>query len=225
MDGLGDGRRQRDAEQLAVHPEGGDLDGGGIGQYADRHPRSDLHGGVRRGEADLELCAGRARTTRRVAADLELDRGQRGGAAADGGSTERAGWRSGERGPVPVPVLGPQRCGGPGADLDAVQLRLHTVNGCQVSYIASVNRFYLLNDAGTANVGSSPPGGGALQNSECTLNAATSTVASSGNTITVTLDLTFTTPGFDGTKQIWGYALDGAGQHGGWTHVGNWTVQ
>ncbi|HZU25955.1 MAG TPA: hypothetical protein VFA04_10555 [Bryobacteraceae bacterium] len=99
------------------------------------------------------------------------------------------------------------------------------VNACQVSYIASVNRFYLLNDAGTANVGSSPPGGGALQNSQCTLNAVTSTVASSGNTITVTLDLTFTTPGFDGTKQIWGYALDGAGQHGGWTHVGNWNVQ
>jgi hypothetical protein len=64
-----------------------------------------------------------------------------------------------------------------------------------------------------------------LQNSQCTLNAATSTAAPSGNTLTITLDLTFTTPGFDGVKQIWGYVVDGAGEHAGWTDAGSWTVQ
>ncbi|HZU28599.1 MAG TPA: LamG-like jellyroll fold domain-containing protein [Bryobacteraceae bacterium] len=98
------------------------------------------------------------------------------------------------------------------------------VNGCQVSYIAAAGRFYLLNDAGNANVGSSPPGGSALQNSQCTLNAATSTVSASGNTITITLDLTFAA-GFDGAKSIWGYVLDIPGQHSAWVNVGSWIVQ
>ena len=99
-------------------------------------------------------------------------------------------------------------------------------HGCQVSYIASVGRFYLLSDDGASWVGSVAAGAsGTLQNSQCTLNAATSTAAPSGNTLTITLDLTFTTPGFDGVKQIWGYVVDGAGEHAGWTDAGSWTVQ
>jgi hypothetical protein len=99
-----------------------------------------------------------------------------------------------------------------------------TTNACEVRYYAPTGLLYLLSDnGGSWGAGAKPGGTAAPSNSQCTLNASTSTVTPSGNTLTVVLNLTFT-PSFDGGKQIWLYASDRAGQHTGWIDVGTWMV-
>jgi hypothetical protein len=102
--------------------------------------------------------------------------------------------------------------------------KLSAVNSCEVAYVASSGLLYLLSDNAASWVGSVQPGGsGTVQNSQCTLVAAVSTVSGSGNNLTITLNLTFSMA-FGGSNDIWGYVQDGFGEHAGWTEVGTWTV-
>ena len=93
---------------------------------------------------------------------------------------------------------------------------------CYFLYYPGTRMFYLANDAsngwaGTIAIGTS----GTVQNSQCTLNAATSSVSGSGNNLTLNVALSFL-HAFSGTKNIYVDAYDGV--YSGWLQKGTWTV-
>jgi len=94
-------------------------------------------------------------------------------------------------------------------------------NSCLVYYDLGTNLLYLINDAGTAWL-SALLGSGTLQNSQCAIALASSTVVPGGNTLTLTLALTFA-PKFTGPQTIFMYATNGA-QTSGWQTRGTWTA-
>ena len=65
-------------------------------------------------------------------------------------------------------------------------------------------------------------GTGTLQNSQCGIALGSSTAVTSGNTLTLTLAVTFT-PAFAGSQTIFMYATNGT-QTSGWQTRGSWTV-
>jgi hypothetical protein len=70
---------------------------------------------------------------------------------------------------------------------------------------AAAGSLYLVDDAGDGGgpfTGVSLPGSGTAQNSQCTVNAAGSSVSASGNTLTLTLALSFSS-GFGGDQVIY----------------------
>ncbi len=96
-------------------------------------------------------------------------------------------------------------------------------NACMIEYYRPGNIIYLLNDAGTtwssATIGSTT----VLSNSQCSVNAATTTVSVSGANLTLTLPITFTSA-FAGAKNIYAYAA-GSSANSGWQGpIGTWTV-
>jgi len=101
----------------------------------------------------------------------------------------------------------------------------YAVKGCKVQYTPRANALYLNNDNGTALLGPVTPGMvGTVSNSQCTLNASTSSVSASGNTLTVKVAFTFN-PAFAGLQHAYLYALDFAGLTTlGWQDRGTWTV-
>ncbi len=99
--------------------------------------------------------------------------------------------------------------------------RLSGVGACWVLYDKLANAFFMANDPGYGTVGPLAPGSGStLQNSQCSLSGAGSSVNASGNTLTVTLNLTFN-KSFAGTQTIF---TDAAGANSGWQKGGIWTV-
>ncbi len=88
----------------------------------------------------------------------------------------------------------------------------------------SSNDLYLLNDSGSALQGPVTPGSNAtLSNSQCALNAMTSSVNSSGNNLTENVSLTFAA-GFTGLKYNYGYVQNNGGQNSGFMQLGTWTL-
>jgi hypothetical protein len=100
-----------------------------------------------------------------------------------------------------------------------------TLNGngaCWVYYSAATNGLFLLNDTQSTSTGPLTPGSnGTLQNSQCTLNGAGSSVTGAGNTLAMTLALTFK-PSFSGTQTAFGQAFDNASLTSGWQALGMW---
>lgn len=95
---------------------------------------------------------------------------------------------------------------------------------CYFAYERAANRFYLANDSATATIGTILPGStGSVENSQCRLSGQGLAAAASGNTLTLTVPLTFKT-GFLGTKYIYMLASDAAGHSSGWQNRGEWTV-
>jgi len=93
--------------------------------------------------------------------------------------------------------------------------------GCYFVYFQGSQLLYLANDASNAWAGSATPGkSGTLQNSQCSINAAASSVSGSGNNLTLNVALSFQTA-FSGTKNIYMDAYDGADS--GWQPEGSWT--
>ena len=79
---------------------------------------------------------------------------------------------------------------------------------CGTMYIAASSSLYLMNDAGNSWLGPLTIGQpGALQNSECTLDAGASSASGSGTNLTVNLSLTFQ-PGFTGLQNNFMLAND-----------------
>jgi len=93
---------------------------------------------------------------------------------------------------------------------------------CATMYDAVNNRLYLIQDGGTGWLGPIAPGAATtLQNSQCAIDGATSSVVGSGNNVTVTLSYTFQ-PTYTGAKNIYGRAMNLAGLDSGWQLKGVW---
>lgn len=81
-----------------------------------------------------------------------------------------------------------------------------TTTACSVTYDRVRNALYLLTDAGQLPASSITPGSGTLQNSQCSLNGVGSSVALSGQILTLNLALTFSSS-FSGAKNIYMQAI------------------
>jgi hypothetical protein len=103
-------------------------------------------------------------------------------------------------------------------------------HACYLAYVASSNMLYLVDDGGDAGgpfAGSMPlnGGNGGIQNSQCAVSGAGSTVGSAANTLTLTLNMTFT-GAFSGNRVVYVAGRDQAGGNNtGWQAIGTWTVQ
>jgi hypothetical protein len=97
-------------------------------------------------------------------------------------------------------------------------------NACFVYYHPQTNLLALRNDAG--NAWASPmlaPGtGGTITNSQCTVNASSSSVSMSGNNLILTVSLTFN-PAFSGARNVYMYASGLDGLNSGLVKEGSWT--
>ena len=78
-------------------------------------------------------------------------------------------------------------------------------NACLLYYSLATNQINLLGDNGTAWQAATLGSATTLQNSQCSVNAATATVASSGNTLTLNVAMTFK-PAYAGAKNIYLHA-------------------
>jgi Bacterial Ig-like domain (group 3) len=100
---------------------------------------------------------------------------------------------------------------------------LSYANGCLIQYRVASNQMYLYPGAGSAWLGPVTPGtAGMLSNSQCTIDAAASSVSGSLNTLTVNAAVTFT-PAFRGVKTVYGIAADKGSLNSGWKTLGSWT--
>lgn len=121
------------------------------------------------------------------------------------------------------------------SDLATVQLIVGSsaapANACAVTYIAQQNLFALLNDAGVGYAGALSPGQAAnVSNSQCTLSGSGSSVALSGNTLTMVVSLqfgiAFANAGSSPTKNVYAKPVNRAGQgpSAGYVQAGTWGV-
>lgn len=101
---------------------------------------------------------------------------------------------------------------------------------CYLAYAVSSNTLYLVDDAGDAGgpfaggmvLNGSP---GTIQNSQCSISGTGSSAASSGNTLTLTLNVTFNAA-FAGNRIVWVAGRDAAGGNNtDWQAMGTATVQ
>ena len=95
--------------------------------------------------------------------------------------------------------------------------------GCYVVYTPSTNRFTLFNDlASTGGFTVTPGTGGSQQNTQCSLKGLGTFASLSGQTLTLTVSITFLPP-FPGTKTVYLAAAD-ASSSTGWVARGSFNV-
>ena len=94
-------------------------------------------------------------------------------------------------------------------------------SSCVLYYQPSTNQVNLLNDAGTAWTAATPGAATTLQNSQCSLNVASTSATPSGNNLALDLAMTFK-PAFNGTQNTYMYAGDVSGSNTGWIQRGTW---
>ncbi|HYW42137.1 MAG TPA: hypothetical protein VE959_04730, partial [Bryobacteraceae bacterium] len=101
---------------------------------------------------------------------------------------------------------------------------------CYLAYAAASNSLLLVDDAGDAGgpfAGSMTLNGAAavIQNSQCAVNGVGSSAAKNGNTLVLTLNVTFKSP-FAGNRIVWVAGRDAAGANNtDWQAMGTSTVQ
>ena len=100
---------------------------------------------------------------------------------------------------------------------------------CYLAYVGSSNSLDLVDDGGHAQgpyAGSMVlNGSGTIQNSQCSVNGAGSSAVLAGNTLTLTLNITFKST-FAGDRILYVAGRDGSGGNNtDWQAVGTWTVQ
>jgi hypothetical protein len=114
------------------------------------------------------------------------------------------------------------------ADLATVLVQVNSVqtsgNGCYVYYQPQGNHLYLYNDAGTvlSTPALTPGVAGTASNSQCTLNAGSSSVTMAGNNLTLNVALTFSGT-FVGAQNVYLYDAGLSKQNSGWVKKGAWT--
>jgi FG-GAP-like repeat/Beta-propeller repeat len=113
------------------------------------------------------------------------------------------------------------------ADLNTVLLQMNSTqsssNACYVFYQPQGNHLYLANNAGAWITPALTPGvAGTAANSQCTLNAGSSSVATAGTNLTLTVALTFNSS-FTISRNVYLYAAGGNSQNSGWVNAGTWT--
>lgn len=97
-----------------------------------------------------------------------------------------------------------------------------TTGNCVIEFLPASKRLYLYNDAGAGLLGPVVIGTtGLLQNSQCILDAAASAVVTNGNSLTLSLSLSFKA-GFRQMQNVYGQAFDVAGASSGWKRLGTW---
>ena len=96
-------------------------------------------------------------------------------------------------------------------------------HGCYLAYVQQSNTLYLVNDGGDAGgpyAGAvTLNGSGSVRNSQCTVFGSGSSVAGSGNSLTLTLNMSFTSS-FGGNKVVYVAAGDTAQNNSGWQTMG-----
>jgi hypothetical protein len=95
-------------------------------------------------------------------------------------------------------------------------------------YVPSVNLMNLINDAGTDMSGAwVGAGGGTVANSRCTLSGSSMVRSTSnqGQTVTITIPISFNAANFAGPKRIYVNAFDNSGLLSHWVQGGTWMVQ
>jgi hypothetical protein len=96
-------------------------------------------------------------------------------------------------------------------------------NTCLLFYDSTANQINLMNDAGTGWTAAAPGAATTLQNSQCAVSAAASSVTLNGNTFTWNLAMTFQAA-YAGAQNIYMYTADVSGSNSGWQQLGTWTV-
>jgi hypothetical protein len=97
-------------------------------------------------------------------------------------------------------------------------------SACYIAYSQPQNVLYLVNDTGTALLsGIALNGAGSISNSQCTISGAGSSAVGVGNTLKLTLNITFGA-GFTGNKVIYTAARDAVENNSGWFPSGVWQV-
>ena len=77
------------------------------------------------------------------------------------------------------------------------------LNGCWLVYRVDINRLYLISDGGSYLAAGTPGSGLTVQNSRCILNAAASSVATDGDNVSVTFNVTFKAAFAGGPYNMW----------------------
>lgn len=98
-------------------------------------------------------------------------------------------------------------------------------HACYLAFVPSSGSLFLVDDAGNAGgpyAGTVIPGGGSVSNSQCAAGGPGSTFSASGNTLTLTIPITFT-HGFAG-NQLFFLAARNNTQNSGWQAVGSAAV-
>jgi hypothetical protein len=102
---------------------------------------------------------------------------------------------------------------------------LNGSHACYIAYSVTYSALYLVDDAGDAGgpfAGSMVlPGTGSVSNSQCTVNGTGSSAVGSGTTLTLTLNIAFSSS-FDGNKVIYTAARDTGTGNSGWQALGTW---
>lgn len=107
------------------------------------------------------------------------------------------------------------------AQMDIASM-LAVSGACYLYYPRGLNEIYLASDTGVWQ-GPLPLGSsGTLANSQCAVNAGTSSASASGDTLTLNLALTFKA-GFAGAKNVY-MEVENASHDSGWSLHGTWTV-
>jgi len=114
------------------------------------------------------------------------------------------------------------------ADISIVDVLVNNfldgIGACYIAYVPSINTLILVDDAGDAGgpYAGTLPGSSSISNSQCTIHSAGSSVTGAGNTVTLTLNLTFN-QSFAGDRVI--YAAAGSNTaNSGWLAVGTVSV-
>ena len=108
-------------------------------------------------------------------------------------------------------------------EVGAVRWTITAFGGCYLTYIRTANTIYLLRDAYQAWLPLPVGSTASVQNDKCILSGAGLSVAGSGNTLTVSLPLSFE-PAFAGAKNLYVLVSDTANLTAGWLAAGSWNT-
>jgi len=98
-------------------------------------------------------------------------------------------------------------------------------NACYLAYVRSANQLYLVNDPGTLLGPVTLSDSGTLGISQCTVNVASSSPTINGNSLTLTLNMSFPSS-FVGNRIIYAAARsNGELLNSGWQAIGSRTMQ
>jgi len=97
-------------------------------------------------------------------------------------------------------------------------------NACYLAYSVPSNALYLVSNDGGSLLTSPPLGSsGSVGNGQCTVMGTGSSAVGSGNTLTLTLNMSFSSS-FAGNKIMYMAARDNAQGNSGWQALGTWNV-
>jgi len=94
---------------------------------------------------------------------------------------------------------------------------------CYLNFNRSQGALWLANDEASGWVGGLLGSGGTVENSQCQVRLNESGVTGSGNTLVLTVSLSFKS-GFSGLKWFYAMAQDYGGLQSTWQTLGSWTV-